>query len=772
LNFRIIRNDIKKSKLITAVTVLFVAAAAMLVSLAAILIVNLAGSIDTLMAQAKTPHFLQMHAGELDRPRLDTFARGDSRIDDYQVLDFLNLTGNQIAIGDRSLADSLQDNGVSIQSERFDFLLDLDGEPIQPHDGELYVPLSYMKDGTARVGDTAIIAGKQLRVAGFLRDSQMNSTLSSSKRFLVSESDYAAMQSAGSVEYLIEFRLKDLSTLGAFEADYSSAGLESNGPTITYPLFRMINALTDGLMIAILILVSILVVVITFLCIRFTLLAKIEQDIREIGVMKAIGLRVSDIKKIYLAKYTAIALIGAVIGYALALIFQGPLSENIRLYMGTSDIAQYAPWIGIAGIIIVFLVIVSYVNVVLNRLRKISATRAIRFGDTLEKTTAPKRLRLSTNSLLSVNAFLGVQDILVRKKLFVTMLLILFIASIIMVIPQNIASTISDKSFISYLGIGQSDVIINIRQTDDIATKANAVEQYVARDSAIDKHVMLVTKVFPIEAADGMTNNVKIELGDHRVFPVAYVEGAAPVGDDEIALSSLNATDLGKNVGDTLKVYAGGNTKDMKISGIYSDVTNGGKTAKASFSDESSSAVWSIVYVSLIDKNTISEKATEYEKQFSYAKVSDVETHTSQIFGGTIASVETASRVTIAVALGLSFLITVLFMKMLVAKDRRVIAILKSCGFTRVDVVKQYVTRTLCITMIAIIAGTLVANTLGAWLMGLVMSQIGATSVGFVINPLLVYCLFPLSIIVVVLSATVIATTESKHSKISENIKE
>lgn len=69
----------------------------------------------------------------------------------------------------------------------------------------------------------------------------MNSLLASSKRFLVSQNDYNYLISYGSVEYLIEFRLKDLSNLKTFENDYISSSLESNGPTITYPLFKMIN---------------------------------------------------------------------------------------------------------------------------------------------------------------------------------------------------------------------------------------------------------------------------------------------------------------------------------------------------------------------------------------------------------------------------------------------------------------------------------------------------------------------------------------------------
>ncbi len=138
---RIILNDIAESPLTTLLTTLFITVAAMLVSLVTILTMNLLGSIDTLMIQAKTPHFLQMHSGEINRERLEHFAEADSRIADFQILEFLNLDGGQIRIGNNSLVDNVQDNGVSVQSNRFDYLLDLNGNVIQPNDGELYVPI-------------------------------------------------------------------------------------------------------------------------------------------------------------------------------------------------------------------------------------------------------------------------------------------------------------------------------------------------------------------------------------------------------------------------------------------------------------------------------------------------------------------------------------------------------------------------------------------------------------------------------------------------------
>jgi putative ABC transport system permease protein len=95
---KIIRNDILKSKVITLTTMIFVATTAMLVSLAVVLVINLSGSIDTLMTKAKTPHFMQMHSGVIDTTRLASFADKNSNVDKFQVVEFLNIDGARIVI--------------------------------------------------------------------------------------------------------------------------------------------------------------------------------------------------------------------------------------------------------------------------------------------------------------------------------------------------------------------------------------------------------------------------------------------------------------------------------------------------------------------------------------------------------------------------------------------------------------------------------------------------------------------------------------------------
>ena len=534
----------------------------------------------------------------------------------------------------------------------------------------------------------------------------------------------------------------------------------------------MLNGLSDGLMIAVLLLISALVVAIAFLCIRFTLLAKIEEDYREIGVLKAIGLRVSDIKRIYLAKYAAIAATGSVIGFVLSFVFRGLLLENIRLYMGESENAAYALLLGMISVLLVFLAITAYVNGVLGRFRKISPAEAIRFGVTQEKSGAGRHFRLSTNRLAGTNVFLGVKDVLVRKKIYATMLAVLVIAAFIIIVPQNLHHTISSKSFIAYMGIGNSDLRIDIQQTGQIAEKAAQIAAVMAQDRAIARYVVLTTKTFSAKMDDGSEERIKIELGDHSVFPLVYSDGGAPAAEDEIALSAVNASEMGKQVGDVLPVVVDGQVKHLVVSGIYSDVTNGGKTAKAVFSDASADTMWSVITAELKDASQIEAKIAEYALRFDFAKVSGIDEYIAQTYGGTIRSAGQAAYAAAGVALTITILITLLFMRMLVARDRYTIAVMKAFGFTNTDITAQYVARSVFVLVVGILLGTLLANTLGEALAGAVIASFGAASFAFEVNPLTAYLVSPLLMGLAVLLATIFGTLDAGKIKISENIRE
>jgi putative ABC transport system permease protein len=536
----------------------------------------------------------------------------------------------------------------------------------------------------------------------------------------------------------------------------------------------MMNAVTDGLMIAVLTLTGFLVVVVAFLCIRFTLLAKIEEDYREIGVLKAVGMRASQIAKLYTAKYGAIAGIACALGFLLSLPLGVPLMENIRLFMGESGRGAVAPLVGALGAALIFLVVMLYVRTVLRRFRKISAAEAVRFGAPREKSKTARGFRFSQNKLFSRNVFLGVKDVLSRKNLYVTMFMVLVISAFILIVPRNIYNTISARSFMTYMGVGESDVSVHLSQTqtDDVRQATADIVAALAADANVTRYTALAGMVFSMPAEDGRVERLRVDLGDHAAFPVMYARGGAPVTDTEIALSSLNAEELGKTVGDELTLIVDGAEKRLTVCGIYSDITNAGKTAKAAFEASAADLMRVVIPIELIDKTAATETAARYQARFPFAAVAAADEYVRQTFGGTLNALQKAAYASAAAAVLLTVLVTLLFMKMLVAKDRYSIAILKSLGFTGADICRQYVTRSLLVAALGAVIGVVLANTLGEPVGAVLISSLGATSFRFVVDPLYAYLFAPLLIAGCVCAATLLGARDIRPLKISEHIKE
>lgn len=768
---QIIRNDVLRNKLISFTSMLFITVVTTLVSIVAILTINLVGSIHTLTNQAQVPDFLQMHSGPIDQARMDRFADENEQVHAYQVLNFLNVANSKIQLGNTQLLDSIQDNGFSTQSPHFDFLLDLKGKPIQVAEGELYVPIGHMKDGSAKIGEKAVIAGKEFQIAGFLRDGQMNSPLASSKRFLVHENDYQKLVPEGTIEYLIEFQLKDSAAINTFETAYADAGLEANGPTLTNALFKLINGLSDGIMIAIILLVGLLIVLIALMCIRFTLLTKIEEDYQEIGTMKAIGLRIVDIKKIYLAKYALLSLIGCLTGLSFAFIFSQPLLENIRLYLGESSYANWSVPLATVSSLTVFFMVIGYIQFLLRKFRKLSAASAIRTGSPEEKITTSRYLSLSKNNLLSTNLFLGIKDVFARKKLYATMLIVLFLASFMMIIPWNTYQTIADSSFSKYLGFGEMDLMVSMYQSDAPIEREQQINHSLEQNSQIKQFVQVTSKSFKVKKTDGSEEKLVIEMGDHDAFPIEYNSGQAPQNENEIALSSLNAVEFDKTIGDSIEIITNQGTRQMTVSGIYSNIFNGGKTAKANFEDSTAPTLWLNYYIQLHQQQEIQGVMTQLTKEFPFAKVTDAQNHKQQVFGSMISSIQTAAIIAFLVALFITGLVSLLFMRLLVAKDRVEIAMLKSLGFTNQDISRQYVTRSTFVLIISVFSGSILANTLGETIVSMAVSSFGVDSFTFIRHPL-VYAGLPLLMFVITFVATKLGSHQASNVSISENLKE
>lgn len=767
---KIIKNDIKSSKIITFTVMTFVLLSGLFTSIATSLTVNLGDAVDEMMEKGKTPHLLHMHTGDLDFQRMEKFVKDSDLVDEYQILEMINIEGGAIEIGESTLENSIQDNGFVTQSESFDYLFDLNGDLIEAELGEIYIPIYYMKTAEVKKGDKVKIGDLDFKVKGFVRDSQMNSPLSSSKRFVVSEKDQEKLKTLGSLEYLIEFRFIDKKYINDFEAAYLSNGLEANGPpAITYPLFKIINSINDGIMIGILLLISLLIILITFMCIRFSLMTKIENDYKEIGTLKALGIRISQIKKLYLVKYLFITGVAAIFGYLISLPAQKYFIKSVALNTGAGEVSLKSLIASSISTVLIFLIIILYVNHILNQFKKISPVQAISFGAPELKAKTTSFLSLKKPRKLSINKALGIKDVILKKKRYSAMFFVVLIATLIITLPNHLYTTISDKSFTQYMGMGNSDLFINFKTEDK--DKIEKIYGELKRDSEIEDIALYKNSIYDIKLPNGSIDKLLITSGNHEKFPVKYLKGNSPKNIKEMGISKLKAEDLELEVGEIIEVEIDGKVEKLKISGIYSDITNGGKTGKINLDPKTEPIISSVIQIKFKDGYS-KEKIEKFKENYPRLKISDMENFVDQTFGDTVRSIDRVSKISFFIAVTLLILITTLLVKLLIAKDTRDIAILKSLGFSFRELKEQYLSRTIFTAIFAILLGIIISLPLGRLLVKVILSMFGGTSMNIKINRLMTFVVVPLMVISSVYIFTVIGISDIKQIQVSENIKE
>jgi putative ABC transport system permease protein len=777
---RMLRKDFLRKKLITIVVFAFIFLSALLVASGTNLIVELSNSLNALFTRANTPHFVQMHAGPLDQAEIDSWAAANDMVADQQTVEMITMDGSNLYLGESQNPEenSIMDISFVTQNEGFDFLLDLDNNIIQLSPGEIAVPVYYSQQRDLAIGDKVRVnTGAEdmvFAITAFSRDSQMNPAIASSKRFLIHEQDYANLREyIDETEYLIEFLLVDDSQISTFASAYQASDLPKIGPAVDQGLFRILNTLSDGLVAGVVILMSLLLIVIAILSLRFTLLATIEEDTREIGVMKAIGIARSDIRRIYLAKYVVMGAAAALLGYLTSLLLNQVLSANVLLYIGSASKSVLQTALPLVAASSIFLIVTISCVVILRRFNRISAVEALRSGSVGESMRSIPMLNLKRGRALNINAYLGVRDVLQRTRLYGLLAFVFFFCAVIIIIPIHFLTTIQSPTFISYMGTGQSDIRIDLRQSEDVADRFDSTVAYLTADPDVAKLSPLVTSQFTIMQSDGTLETLNIETGDFSLFPLDYVKGTVPQQENEIALSFLNAGEMEKQIGDTVTLVIEGQEREMVVSGIYQDITNGGRTAKATLPYNPQTVIWYTVNLNLASDANIEEKMLEYSQIFDPARVTDTASFVSQTVGNTVQQLKTVTVVTVVVGLALSVLITSLFMMMLITKDTNQIAIMRSLGFSLRHIRTQYLTRALFLLAFGIVLGTLFSNTLGQQLVSVVFSLQGASRIRFVIDPLQAYGIYPLLLMFTVALTTILSTRSGiKETNIAQMIME
>ena len=752
---RLLKADLARGAVVAATLTALIALAATLMSAGTSLVVGSLSATHRLSQRAKLPDLVQMHIGRIDDNTLqaiDHWAEARSDVTDHEVIRTLPVARQELSINGVNQSESYNEPAFVTSPKRFDLLLDDDGDPVDPGPGEVVLPIHYRAIKSADVGDTVTVssAGRTttLTVVGFARDAQMNAAMIPSKRLVVSPEDFSALeQQITEPEYLIEMTLADSARPGGVIDAYKEAGLPSNGINVSASMIQFMNSLNAMLIVAVALVVAIILAVVAVLALRYTVLAAIETDLAQIAVLKAIGAPLRRIRLLYVAKYLALSALGAALGYVAGQPLATALEAPTTLYLGRPATTLWSVGLPILTVLVLTLGVIGFTWLALRRIGRISAIEALRSGTSASLRPRRQRWRLTTLRRLPVQVWLGAREALRPSNAL--LLGVLALCTFTMVLPTNVSTTLSDPRIATYLGTGRADLRIDVRAgVQDLA----AVEKAVDSDPRVTRHATMLRRSYKMSTAAGGWETTLIDIGDHEAFPMEYLSGRAPTTDDEVSLSYSQARATGAKEGSTVTVQTADGDKGLTVTGVYQDITNNGLTAKAVF-DDGAPALWQIIYADARSTQQASALAKQLSGEYPGIQAISMNQYAAQFFGATGSQVRLITTMACAIALGLSFLITVLFTVLIVSRERPQIGVLMALGCTRRAVAGQYLIRFGLLALAGIALGLLVASTLGGPALGTVMASRGAPSLKLLPNPWLVGLVLPGALLATVVGA-------------------
>ncbi|MEA1305450.1 ABC transporter permease [Actinomyces oris] len=758
---RLLKADLARGAVVAATLTVFIALAATLMSAGTSLVVDSLSATHRLSQRAKLPDLVQMHTGRIDDNTLqaiDHWAEARSDVTDHEVIKTLPVARQELSINGVNQSESYNEPAFVTSPKRFDLLLDDDGNPVDPGPGEVVLPIHYRVIKAADVGDAVTVtAGGRtttLTVVGFARDAEMNAAMIPSKRLVVSSEDFSVLeQRLTEPEYLIEFTLTDSARPGGVIDAYKEAGLPSTGVSISASMIQFMNSLNVMLIVAVALVVAIVLAVVAILALRYAALAAIETDLAQIAALKAIGAPLSRIRRLYVVKYLALSALGAALGYAAGQPLAAALEVPTTLYLGRPPTTLWSVGAPILTVLVLTLGVSSFTWLALGRIGRISAIEALRSGTSASLRPRRQRWRLSGLRRLPVQVWLGAREALRPSNAL--LLGVLALCTLTMVLPANVATTLSNPQIATYLGAGQADLRIDVRSgVQDLAT----VEKRIDSDPRVTRHATILRRSYKMATTAGGWETVLIDIGDHEAFPMKYLSGHGPTTNDEVSLSYSQAQVTGAKEGSTVTVQTADGKKDLTVTGVYQDITNNGKTAKATF-DDGAPALWQIIYANFRSSHQASAVARDLRQEYPGVQAIGMNQYASQFFGATGSQVRLITTMACVIALGLSFLITVLFTVLIVSRERPQICVLMALGSTRRDIAGQYLIRFGVLALTGIALGLLAAFTLGSSTIGALMATRGAPDLELLPNPWLVGLALPGALLATVAGAVALALT-------------
>lgn len=774
----ILKKDLKSKKTMNMILLVFIILATMFVSSSVNNILRVTTALDDYFEMANAPDYLVTTMNKNLAVDIDETISSAKAVDSYAVEDVLFLAPDNFIFGDKDITAKGGTNIVQSDIGMNYFLSD--GSILEKvNQGELYITENKAAAIGVEIGDKLTIElngiNCELIFKGKIKDALFGSNQLTITRYIISVEDYNALTSAENAE---EFYGGSLVYIHSSDIDTLVKQIKplADNSILTFDRASMeFCYIFDMIIVGLLIVVSVIFIAVAFVVLRFTITFTLSDEFREIGVMKAIGISNVKIRGLYLVKYTALSVIGAVIG----LILSFPFGEMLKNVWSKTIIisGRNVIIINILCAVFVVAVIMLFCYGCTGKVKRLSPIDAIRNGQTGERFRKKCLIGMSKSRLGAV-PFMAVNDIVSSPKRYGIVTLTFVLCLSIMLMLSGTVSTLKSKSLITTFGLADCDVVLFGEQTlefmaDDGRQKA---DEYLAdMEKTLSENGMPANCfsefIFYLSVMHGENERkVNIYQGINTgMDKYSYLSGTAPQRNGEIAITQITANKLEASIGDNVTIRTMEGSKEYIITALYQTMYNQGEGVRL-YTDEN------ISYVYANGKSETQIKFTDNpgddEIQRRIKKIAELYPDIDRIITcgefvtenvGVAETLNTIKQMVTILSVILTALITVLMERSFIAKEQGEIALMKAVGMRNGSIYAYHTLRFAIVGMVAVIVAVLLAVPFLHIFIDPVFKMMGMEiGVEYVFDIFEMYLLFPL---VILLTTTVSAFLTSLYTR-------
>lgn len=774
---RILKKDLKRKKTMNAILLLFIILATMFIASGANNMITVATALDNYFEMANVPDYYFITAHEEETERFDSFA-GDHGYD-YSSNELIQLDPKNVTVDEEKLKYS---NTVCISAIGGEKIFDSNEKEItHVADGEIYISaqLFNSKDNHFYEGCKITLESddvkKEFTLKGYTKDALFGSSMIGMTRFLISQNDFALFDTENAnASYSISVytddttymeKFTDLNLLTTMNINYS-------GIKLMY--------LMDMLIAATVLIVSICLILISMVILKFTINFTMSEEFREIGVMKAIGIANHKIRKLYIVKYLAISVFGGVIGYILSFPFGKLLLESVSKNIIISQRNTSVLNLIFAGATAVVVIMFCYFCT--RKINHFSPIVAIRNGQSGERYERKSFLRLHQSGIAPI-PFMAANDICSGLKRYASMIVIFTLGLLLILIPVNAINTLQSDKLIAVCNMAECNHVISqelffspgTKNRDTINDDLNAVKDML-RENDIEADVFreLLFR-FRISHGDKHISSLAFQgAGGVTTDMYPYLEGSAPQNNGEVAITYIVADTIGAHIGDDVEIDIGSESRTYTVTAIYQSMNNLGEGIRFYQEDAldynylTGNFGMQIKYTDNPDSRTLADRKKLLEATYPDVDIFSSEEYINYMIGDVAGELQGVKHLILGIVLCINILVTVLMVKSFLTKEKGEIAMLKSMGFQNSSLIMWQSMRIGIVLLIAIVVGTLLSTPLTKLTVEPVFRMMGSYSIEFQIEPLEIYVIYPLILLFIAVLAGMITAAGLTKISVSE----